>query len=59
MEVLLPAARVVDVRLLHRQVTAVEVARLINALIQHCHVVFFVDTIEYLEHSGRLSLATA
>jgi DegV family protein with EDD domain len=39
--------------------TAPEVARLINALIQHCHVVFFVDTIEYLEHSGRLSLATA
>jgi DegV family protein with EDD domain len=38
---------------------ASEVARLINALIQHCHVVFFVDTIEYLEHSGRLSLATA
>jgi DegV family protein with EDD domain len=39
--------------------SAPEVARLINALIQHCHVVFFVDTIEYLEHSGRLSLATA
>ena len=36
-----------------------EVARLINALIQHCHMVFFVDTIEYLEHSGRLSLATS
>jgi DegV family protein with EDD domain len=38
---------------------AAEVSRLINALIQHCHVVFFVDTIEYLEQSGRLSLATA
>jgi DegV family protein with EDD domain len=38
--------------------SANEVARLINALIQHCHVVFFVDSIEYLEHSGRLSLAT-
>jgi DegV family protein with EDD domain len=35
-----------------------EVARLINALIQHCHFVFFVDSIEHLEHSGRLSLAT-
>ena len=36
-----------------------EVALLINNLIQHCHVVFFVDTIEYLEHTGRLSLATS
>lgn len=35
-----------------------EVARLINVLIQHCHFVFFVDSIEHLEHSGRLSLAT-
>jgi DegV family protein with EDD domain len=35
------------------------VARLINRLIQHTHVVFFVDTIEYLEHGGRLSVATA
>lgn len=34
-----------------------ETAQLINMLIQHCHMVFFVDTIEYLEHSGRLSLA--
>ncbi|HEX5690042.1 MAG TPA: DegV family protein [Roseiflexaceae bacterium] len=39
--------------------SAAEVSRLINALIQHCHVVFFVDTIEYLEQSGRLSLASA
>jgi fatty acid kinase fatty acid binding subunit len=39
--------------------SASEVARLINGLAQHCHVVFFVDTIEYLEHSGRLSLASA
>lgn len=38
--------------------SAAEVARLINALIQHCHFVFFVDSIEYLEHSGRLGLAT-
>lgn len=36
-----------------------EVAQLINNLMQHCHVVFFVDTIEYLEHTGRLSLATS
>jgi DegV family protein with EDD domain len=36
-----------------------EVAQLINSLVQHCHVVFFVDTIEYLEHTGRLSLATS
>lgn len=36
-----------------------EVAQLINNLIQHCHVVFFVDTIEYLEHTGRLSLDTS
>jgi DegV family protein with EDD domain len=26
---------------------------------QHCHIVFFVDTIEYLEHGGRLALATS
>lgn len=36
---------------------ASEVANLINALIQHTHVVFFVDTMEYLERGGRLSLA--
>jgi DegV family protein with EDD domain len=35
-----------------------ETGRLINMLIQHSHLVFFVDTIEYLEQSGRLSLAT-
>jgi DegV family protein with EDD domain len=46
-------------RAVHTGASASEVARLINALIQHCHVVFFVDSIEYLEHSGRLSLATA
>lgn len=38
---------------------ASEVAHLINRLIQHCHMVFFVDTIEYLEQGGRLSLATS
>lgn len=39
--------------------TPAETAQLINNLMQHCHVVFFVDTIEYLEHTGRLSLATS
>ncbi len=39
--------------------TPVEAAQLINLLIQHCHIVFFVDTIEYLEQGGRLSLATS
>jgi DegV family protein with EDD domain len=34
-----------------------EVQHLINGMIQHTHVVFFVDTLEYLERSGRLSLA--
>lgn len=36
-----------------------DVALLINALIQHTHVVFFVDNIEYLEHGGRLSVPSA
>lgn len=36
-----------------------EIAHLINAMIQHTHVVFFVDTMEYLEQSGRLSLAAS
>jgi DegV family protein with EDD domain len=39
-------------------ITPAEAGRLINMLIQHSHLVFFVDTIEYLEQSGRLSLAT-
>lgn len=34
-----------------------ETALLINKLTQHCHIVFFVDTIEYLEHGGRLAMA--
>ncbi len=34
-----------------------ECALLINQLIQHCHMVFFVDTIEHLEHGGRLAMA--
>jgi DegV family protein with EDD domain len=34
-----------------------EVRTLINEMMQHTHVVFFVDTMEYLEMSGQLSLA--
>ena len=34
-----------------------EVSRLIHAMIRHTHVVFFVDSMEYLEASGRLALA--
>jgi DegV family protein with EDD domain len=34
-----------------------ELRQLINELLQHTHVVFFVDTMEYLEMSGLLSLA--
>jgi DegV family protein with EDD domain len=36
-----------------------EVHQLINATIRHTHVVFFVDTMEYLEASGRLTMAGA
>jgi DegV family protein with EDD domain len=36
-----------------------QVALLINSLIQHTHIVFFVDNIEYLEHGGRLSVPSA
>ncbi|MBC8078403.1 MAG: DegV family protein [Chloroflexales bacterium] len=35
------------------------VAQLINRMIQHTHVIFFVDTIELLEKSGRLSVGAA
>ncbi len=34
-----------------------EISRLIHANIRHTHVVFFLDTMEYLEASGRLTLA--
>jgi DegV family protein with EDD domain len=34
-----------------------EVQHLINQMIRHTHVVFFVDTLEYLERGGRLALA--
>jgi DegV family protein with EDD domain len=40
-------------------ISPAEASHLINRLIQHSHLVFFVDTIEHLEHGGRLSLATA
>jgi DegV family protein with EDD domain len=33
-----------------------EISRLVHAMIRHTHVVFFVDTMEYLEGSGRLTL---
>lgn len=36
-----------------------EVRKLINTMMQHTHVVFFVDTMEYLEVSGQLSLASS
>jgi DegV family protein with EDD domain len=36
-----------------------QVARLINRMIQHTHVIFFVDTIELLEKGGRLSVGAA
>lgn len=38
---------------------AEEISRLIHAMIRHTHVVFFVDTMEYLEGSGRLTIAGA
>lgn len=34
-----------------------EVQQLISRMMQHTHVVFFVDSLEYLEQSGRLSVA--
>jgi DegV family protein with EDD domain len=36
-----------------------EVRQLVNSMMQHTHVVFFVDTMEYLEMSGHLSLASS
>lgn len=36
-----------------------EVGQLITTMMQHTHVVFFVDTMEHLEHSGRLTLASS
>jgi DegV family protein with EDD domain len=33
------------------------VQQLINAMIRHTHAVFFVDSLEYLERGGRLTLA--
>lgn len=38
---------------------AEEISRLVHAMIRHTHAVFFVDTMEYLEGSGRLALAGA
>lgn len=36
-----------------------EISELIHAMIRHTHAVFFVDTMEYLEQSGRLTIASA
>jgi len=36
-----------------------EVSTLIHAMIRHTHAVFFVDTMEYLEASGKLQIAGA
>jgi DegV family protein with EDD domain len=36
-----------------------EVRQLINTMMQHTHGVFFVDTMEHLESSGKLSLASS
>lgn len=38
---------------------AEEVSRLIHAMIRHTHAVFFVDSMEHLEASGRLQIAGA
>jgi DegV family protein with EDD domain len=35
-----------------------EVYALIQAMIRHTHAVFFVDTMEYLERSGKLAIAS-
>ncbi len=35
-----------------------EIVRKVHYRVQHTHSVFFVDTIEYLDRSGRISLAT-
>ncbi len=36
-----------------------EVFQLINGMIRHTHIAFFVDTMDYLERSGRLSIASS
>jgi DegV family protein with EDD domain len=46
-------------RAIREGATPDEASRLIHAMIRHTHVVFFVDTMEYLEGSGRLTLAGA
>ncbi len=52
--VVLAAARAVQ-----NGASPAEVAHLINAMIQHTHLVFFVDSMEYLEQSGMLALASS
>jgi DegV family protein with EDD domain len=39
--------------------SADEASRLVHAMIRHTHAVFFVDTMEHLEASGRLTIAGA
>lgn len=46
-------------RAIHDGALPDEVSRLIHAMIRHTHAVFFVDTMEHLEASGRLTLAGA
>ena len=36
-----------------------EVSRMVHAMIRHTHAAFFVDTMEHLEASGRLTIAGA
>lgn len=43
-------------RAVQQGATPAEVSQLIHATIRHTHAVFFVDTLEYLEQSGRLTL---
>jgi DegV family protein with EDD domain len=50
--VVLSAARAIQ-----EGATPDEVQHLINAMIRHTHAVFFVDSLEYLERGGRLTLA--
>jgi DegV family protein with EDD domain len=54
----LGAVAIAAARAAQEGMPADQVAELINLMIQHTHVVFFVDTLEYLERGGRLSLAT-
>ncbi len=43
-------------RMAQAGVPAEEIVRAVQHRVQHTHMVFFVDTIEYLDRSGRMSL---